>query len=80
MIRKPTPEGARIERTAAIHKTTAVAVLHYYVRGAHWDGLEGAGFPVSGDMLRTARRGSRTAYRRRRRLAASIITEQEANQ
>lgn len=71
-------DGARIERTTAIHCHDAAAVLHYYVRGAAWDGLEGAGFPVSGDMLAVEKRAPRAEYRRRRRLAARVLSRQEA--
>lgn len=74
-----TAEAARIERSTAVHCHKAVAILHYYVKGADQDGLEGAGFPVSGDMLAVEKRDTITRYKHRRRIAARTITREETH-
>lgn len=74
-----TVEAARIERSTALHCHKAVAILSYYVKGAEHDGLVGAGFPVSGDMLAVEKQDTAARYKKRRRIAARTITREEAN-
>lgn len=71
-------EAARIERSTSLYNHMCATILHYYVKGAVKDGLENAGFPVSGDMLRHVRKASKEALTGRRRSAASLLSEHEA--
>ena len=73
-------EAARIERTTSLHHKAGVTILTCYVRGAQWDGQEDAGFPVSGDMLAVIRNAGRHSLTRRRRRAASVLSEVEATE
>lgn len=71
-------EAARIERSTAVYCHKAVAILTYYVKGAEHDGLDGAGFPVSGDMLAVEKHDTAARLKKRRRLAARTITREES--
>lgn len=72
-----TRSAAEAERMTAIHARWNVRILSIYVKTAKRDDIS-TGFPASGDMLATIRRGTRAAIRQRRRRHGRYLAALEA--